>query len=79
MRRLINSRYVFSSSQSASISSFQDSLHGQFQRASFKQLRLQMMFFYMAQIAILQSFIDQNRDRTNDFWGAKHIQLKKCC
>jgi len=29
----------------------------------------------MAQIAILQSFIDQNRDRTNDFWGAKHIPL----
>jgi len=32
-----------------------------------------MMFFYLAQVVGLQFLIDQNRDQTTDFWGAKHI------
>ena len=69
---------MFSSSQSASVNLFQDILHvlhGRVKMGGIKRHRLHIMFFNLAQVVGLQSFIDPNPNDASAFWGAKHIPL----
>ena len=70
---MLQKTYVFSSIQSASLNPFRDGSCNLFQRADFKQLRLQMLFSNLAQVADRRAFIGQNQHQTIDFGVAKHI------
>jgi hypothetical protein len=62
----LEKRYVFSSSQSASVNEFRDVLHGQFRKANCEQHWLQILFLYLGLVVGRHALIDEtNIRRTN--------------